>query len=406
MAETDMRRAGCTIVSLNYLPFARTLCESFLRAHPGCEFYVLLVDRVPAGLDLSEEKFQLITAEELGIPDFESIAFKYDILELNTNVKPTFLRTLLERGISELVYLDPDIRVYRELTPVFAALENDSIVLTPHILSPVQDGGRLERNLLAHGVFNLGFIAVRKSAGTDSFLRWWEERCLHTAYAEPRAFMFVDQRWVDLAPCLYERVELLKHPGCNIAHWNLHERHLSRRGDEWIVNETDPLLFFHFSGASVDGGDQISKRADQFTLVNRPDLRPLFEEYRGELVRNGIRDQRLDSYAFGRFDSGETIQPLFRSLYAASLERFGGDNPFHSSSKFYAWLKARRLLGKARSNGTPTATTVTRTDPRLRRINRVLRWIFYIIGPRRYALLMKYCAYISLDSSRWDVLGD
>lgn len=401
-----MRRAACTIVSLNYLPFARTLCESFLRHHAGYEFYVLLVDRISPAFDLSHESFQLITVEALEIPDFESVAFKYDILELNTNVKPILLRRLLERGIDEVVYLDPDIRVYRELTPVFAALEEDSIVLTPHILSPVQDGGRTERNLLAHGVFNLGFIAVRKSSESDSFLSWWEQRCLQSAYAETRAFMFVDQRWVDLAPCLYERIRLLKHQGCNIAHWNLHERHLSRQGDEWIVNGKDPLLFYHFSGVSVDGGDQVSKRTDQFTLVNRPDLRPLYEEYRGELVRHGIRDRGSASYAFDTFDTGEMIQPLFRSLYAASLDRFQGDNPFSSKSKFYGWLKGRRLLGSADSRQPSTAVSPSLSDPRVRTVNRVLRWIFYILGPNRYTLLMKYCAYVSLDSSQWDVLGD
>ncbi len=61
-----------------------------------------------------------------------STAFKYDILELNTNVKPSFLRYLLNSGIEELVYLDPDIFVYKELTPIFDALSHSAIVLTPH----------------------------------------------------------------------------------------------------------------------------------------------------------------------------------------------------------------------------------------------------------------------------------
>lgn len=401
-----MRRAGCTIVSLNYLPFARTLCESFLQHHVDSEFYVLLVDRIPSAVDLSHESYQLITVEELDIPDFESVAFKYDILELNTNVKPTLLKWLLERGIDEVVYLDPDICIYRELKPVFDGLEVDSIVLTPHILSPVQDGGRTERNLLAHGVFNLGFIAVRKSREGDSFLSWWEQRCMQAAYAETRAFMFVDQRWVDLAPCLYQRIGLLRHQGCNVAHWNLHERHLSRAGENWMVNGKELLLFYHFSGVSVDGGDRLSKRTDQFTLVNRPDLRPLYEEYRGELVRHGIRDQKSTQYAFDTFDTGERIQPLFRSLYAASLDRFQGDNPFSSTSRFYSWLKGKRLLGPADSQQPQSAVSPSRSDPRLRFVNRVLRWVFYILGPNRYALLMKYCAYVSLDSSQWDILGD
>ena len=71
--------AACTIVSRNYLHFARTLCQSFLAAHPGAAFYVLLVDRPGAGEDLRGEPFTAVWVEELGIPDFLSVAFQYGI---------------------------------------------------------------------------------------------------------------------------------------------------------------------------------------------------------------------------------------------------------------------------------------------------------------------------------------
>src|SRR5580658_1852094 len=134
MGPNQMKRAACTIISLNYLPYARVLCASFLRHHPDSAFYVLLVDRIPPGLNLTNEAFQLELVEDLAIPDFPSMAFKYDVLELNTNVKPTFLKSLLAKGIDQLVYLDPDICVYQELRSVFGALSESSVVVTPHSL--------------------------------------------------------------------------------------------------------------------------------------------------------------------------------------------------------------------------------------------------------------------------------
>src|SRR5258708_3610367 len=107
-----MRRAACTIVSANYLPYARTLCESFKKYHSGYEIFLLLVDELPSTVDLSTEQFHLVRIEELAIPHFRSIAFQYDILELNTNVKPTFLKHLLRQGIDQLIYFDPDIYVF------------------------------------------------------------------------------------------------------------------------------------------------------------------------------------------------------------------------------------------------------------------------------------------------------
>ena len=38
-----MKRAACTIVSPNYLAYARTLSASYLAQHPGHRFFVLLV---------------------------------------------------------------------------------------------------------------------------------------------------------------------------------------------------------------------------------------------------------------------------------------------------------------------------------------------------------------------------
>ena len=165
-----MKRAACTIVSLNYIPFARTLCDSYLKFHPDQKFYVLLVDRLPSGLDLSEERFELLMVEDLSIPNFSSVAFRYDILELNTTVKPTFLKTLLAHGIEQLLYFDPDIFICAPVDSIFSALDKAGIVITPHCLSPNEELPNEEANLLYTGPYNLGFIGVSKTEESDRFL--------------------------------------------------------------------------------------------------------------------------------------------------------------------------------------------------------------------------------------------
>jgi hypothetical protein len=405
MEEALMVRAACTIVSLNYLSYARTLCDSFLRFHPDCKFYVLLVDRLPADFQRLSERFEIITVEELDIADFPSVAFKYDILELNTNVKPTFLKALLVRGIDQLVYLDPDIFVYRALDSVFAALNERSIVLTPHILSPITDDGQSELSFLLGGVFNLGFVAVNKCEETDSFLSWWENRCLNLAFDEQRIGLFVDQKWINLVPCLFDSVKILKNPGCNMAYWNLHERRLSQDGGVWMVNQDTPLNFYHFSGISVDGGERISKYTDSFNLNNRPDLRSIFEDYRAQLIDHGYRTSYSGKYAFGVFDNGQYINRLTRTIYAANLERFFDENPFSSSSRLYEWAKAARLFSARDSANSYTKKSYLKSDPRLRLLHAILRLALRMLGADRYTLLLKYLSYISILRNQRDVLS-
>jgi hypothetical protein len=405
MEEALMVRAACTIISLNYLSYARTLCDSFLRFHPGCKFYVLLVDRLPEEFDRLSERFEIVTVEELDIRNFSSVAFKYDILELNTNVKPTFLKALLARNIDQLVYLDPDIFVYRALDSVFDALAKCSIVLTPHTLCPIPDDGRSEQILLSSGVFNLGFIAVNKCAETGRFLSWWENRCLNLAFNEQREGLFVDQKWINLVPCFFDSVRILKNPGCNMAYWNLHERRLSQDGGVWMVNQCTPLEFFHFSGISVDGGEQISKFTDRFNLTDRPDLRPIYEDYRAQLIDHGFRISYSGKYAFGVFDNGQYINRLTRSIYAANLEKYSDENPFSSSSRFYEWAKAARLFSARDTANSYTKKSYSKTDSRLRVLHAILRLALRILGADGYTVLLKYLSYISILRNQRDVLG-
>ncbi len=105
-----------------------------------------------------------------------------------------------------------------------------------------------------------------------------------------------------------------------------------------------PTLFFHFSGVSVDGGEKISKFTNQYALSDRPDLRLIFDDYRAALVRHGIRNDSGNRYAFGTFDNGQPINRLCRSIYAANLDRFRGEDPFRCTGGFYQWADRNGLL--------------------------------------------------------------
>jgi hypothetical protein len=400
-----MIRAACTIVSLNYIPYARALCKSFLKFYPDCRFYVLLVDKVPEGLDLSHEDFELVLVEDLGIPDFKAVAFKFGILELNTNVKPTFLLRLFEMGIDKLIYLDPDILIYSSLDLIYDALDGNGIVLTPHSLSPDDEVPYNEALLLVNGVFNLGFIAVSNTSETNRFLGWWEDRCLAFGYNERWSGLFVDQKWISLVPCFYASVKILKHPGCNIAYWNLHERKLEATGISWVVNGTEELVFFHFSGVEVDGGVGISKHYDKVDLVSRPDVADLINAYRQLLFENGIREFVRYQYAFGRFYDGTLINKLLRAAFAANLDKFGLSDPFDPNGPFFMWARQRHLMSKSDTVGKYRRQSYTISDKRVRLVNALLRLALRALGADRYSILMKYLEYASLLRNQKDIIG-
>jgi hypothetical protein len=389
-----MSNAVFTIVSRNYFAYARTLGDSLRESNPDTEFNVLVVDRKDAAFEAQHRDWRITWVEDLGIDGFEHVAFKYDILELNTNVKPTFARRLLEHH-EKVVYLDPDIFVYDSLRPIHDLLDRHPVVLTPHTLSPIEDDklpGEME--FLNSGIYNLGFAAFNRSPAALALLAWWEKRCLEQAYNDQPRGLFVDQKWMDFAPSLCPDACILRSKSFNVAYWNLHERTVSmREGKPWV--DDAPLVFFHFSGLPPVGVDSISKYQTRFTLSGRPDVAPLFARYRAALEQNGHAANLKIPYGFGRFSNGTAITSLARRavidhrLFAATAD------PFDANSPFYAAL-ARSGVLKAKAAPAPAAAAAPGGGNERARLQRLVgfgfRLFLRILGAPRYERLMRYLA--------------
>ena len=391
--------AACTIISPNYLAYARTLADSYLAHHPGHRFFVLVVASLTGPAPFAAEPFETVLLSDLDIHNLRGIAMKYDILELNTNVKPSFMRHLIRsHRLDRLVYLDPDICVYAPLTPVFAALDSSDAVLTPHITAPIDDDKLPgEQTMLYNGTYNLGFIAVRNTPESDALLAWWERRCLTLGFSEGRTGLFGDQKWMNLAPGLFDRIAILRHPGCNMAYWNLHERTLTPDGHvAYTLNPTPYTLhFFHFSGIVPSDPASLSKNTNRFTLADRPDLLDLFVSYKAAILANTGSPLESIPYGFDTLSDGTAITRLSRRIYAAHEPSFPGD-PFDASGQFAAFARATNLVAGKSPPPKNTWQQFSGADRRVTMVHRLLRLALRILGPNRYELLMRYLAYITV----------
>ena len=339
----------CTIISKNYLAYARVLANSFLEHHPGGRVFVLLVDRLEGEFLPESEPFTLIEVEELDtIPELPSFLFKYSLLECNTAAKPFLLEYLLDTfGLDDLIYLDPDILVLREFEALWPLLRASSIVITPHMTQPVDDGCRPgEIEILLAGIYNLGFIAIRDTDTTRRFLRWWQDRLHERCVSAQSKGLFVDQRWIDLILGYFEGVHILREPGYNVAYWNLHERKVARSDPDGFRVNGQPLYFFHFSGIELDRMEGVSKHQNRFELAELGEAASLFYHYRDRLVEAGHEVSSRWRYTFGYYDDGRPISNRARRHYrelGPKRRRFG--NPFRTGSilSFRVWYHGADL---------------------------------------------------------------
>lgn len=396
-----MKLCIVTIVSGNYLAYAKVLAASVSAMVPEAAFRVLVVDRPSDALRkiVIDSGLQAIFATELGIPDIERIAYKYDIVELNTALKPTFLKLILDEGYSHVIYLDPDIQVFTSLTPVFDAMDKASITLIPHALQPILDGMRpSEVDFLVGGVFNLGFIALRDCNKAREMLEWWEARCLGLGFNDPGFGIFVDQKWIDLVPCYFESVHILRHPGCNVAYWNLHEREVKQTGDLFTINN-QLLVFFHFSGVNANNPNQLSKHTTRHSIVPGTPMDSLVTAYCESLINAGHSSISKLPYSFGSLDDGTPITSVMRrSILCASTEE---TRPFDPKSSLQCRL---RQLGITPHGALPPSSKLDQAQPRVKAVNFLIRLFARILGADRLLLLLRYTALVSHGAHYPEVL--
>lgn len=282
----------CTIVAKNYLAQARCLTESFLAHHPDGKVFVLLVDRPDGHFDPTQEAFTTILVEDIGIPQFTAMAFRYTLLELSTAVKPFFLQYLFNTyPYDALCYVDPDIYFYRRADDViWNILRESALLLTPHLTGPLDEEHNPDELLiLRSGTYNLGFIGLARRPQTMEFLAWWAEKLTRYCVVDHDRGFFVDQRWVDLVPGRFSGVYIQQDPGCNVAYWNLYHRNVVRVGETWMVNGR-PLTFFHFSGFSPARPEILSKYQNRYEFDDLPHVRALFDAYCARMLANGYHE--------------------------------------------------------------------------------------------------------------------
>ncbi|MDF3039478.1 MAG: hypothetical protein K0Q71_2184 [Thermomicrobiales bacterium] len=346
--------AACTIIAANYLSHARVLASSYLEHHPDAHFYLLVVDDLPSS-EAIDDRIRLVHPDELELASFSEMTVKYDVTELSTAVKPTLLRTILDRFSEEnVVYLDPDIQVMRPLAELREALTEANIVLTPHILAPLPSDGMetSERSILVAGTYNLGFIAVRNSPDTHRFLDWWEQHLYDDCVVDPSRGLMVDQRWIDLAPHLFKsQVASLDDETYNVAYWNLSTRPIEKVADGHFVINEKPLAFFHFSGFDPREPRRLSKHQNRITVEEGSPLAELLDGYARLQFQHGFAVSSKWPYGFAdfenrAFDNGIAFNALLRSLYIQSSPeerlRFGDLSRTTGPNSFYEWATAPR----------------------------------------------------------------
>ena len=340
-----MIKAAFATGTLSWIPFIRVLAESFLKYHPDFRFFYLCIDGNPPAGELENEVFEIVPVHDLKIPELDSFLFRYGRLELSTAVKPFFAEYLFKNKDAErVIFFDSDILIYSRLQEVIDLLDKKDFVLVPHILGPAPEDGKRPamRDYSLTGTFNLGFFACSNRKPSLQVLGWWRDLLYRQCYHQADKGLMVDQKWMDFVPSFCDNYAILKHPGYDIAYWNIHERRIRLHKGKYTANGR-PLRFFHFSGISFDDLEKFSGHQNRHHLGDFPALKDLFKNYRDHIFKAGFKEFKAKYiYPFDHFQNGTPVTPVMRDAYRkvweTSGERWG--NPFRvGNGTFLEWLQ-------------------------------------------------------------------
>ena len=321
--------AVVTIASNNYLPAATVLMESVKAAYPEADRFVCLVDHGADARAPLPGDAEILLAHEIGIPGFEGFAFRYGPTELHTALKPFAIDYLLRnRGYRNVIYFDPDIRVYARSQGVLDKLKaGASAVVTPHFRKLL--AVRREPNttaILRCGTFNLGFLAVSACDETRALVDWWAARLLFDCRNEIPNGVFVDQKFMDLLPAYAPAYAVENSPGANLAYWNVLEGDLVRRDDGFFFDGV-PLEFFHFSGFDPRRPSILSKYLVKAEIEPDSVLAEVVADYRQRLAANDYARVIEIPLSYDRFNDGRRIPHVLRRFFRDVYPGWAG-HPF------------------------------------------------------------------------------
>lgn len=249
MRAADMTRYFCTSFDSNYLARGLAMSRSLARHCPGAVIFALALDDYCYDfLTKLEDHPHLrpIRLADLEKADHELFvtAGSRSRAEYIFTIKPCLVLYLIKlySNLDMVTYIDADLYFFSSPEPIFEELGSGNVAIIPHRFAP-----NLRYMAETRGFYNAGWFSIVNNLEGRKCLDWFRERCLEWCYDRVEEGRYADQKYLESFAGVAEGVVAIKHPGGNVASWNLGNGGL-KLSDGEIYVEDARLIFFHYQG--------------------------------------------------------------------------------------------------------------------------------------------------------------
>lgn len=291
----------CTLFDKNYAYQGIALYNSLLTHCPDFQIFILCLD---------DETYDLLTKFELTKANLIKLSEIEDekLLEAKSNrsrgeycwtLASVFTYHLLKTKpeLDNIAYLDSDIYFYSSPKPIYDELGNNSVLIIKH------NYPKQLRYLEKNGIYNVAMVIFKNNNDGLTCLNWWQTEVLKWCYNRCEDGKFGDQSYLDNWPTKFNGVHVLKHPGGDVAPWNLNSYKVSKNNGIITIDQQD-LIFYHFHTFKVLGENTFQKHSS-FYSFNKSTEDLIYEPYIEDIKNTISKTKNKDPNFNHGFRAGE-----------------------------------------------------------------------------------------------------
>ena len=340
----------CSVITRNYLPYARVLMASVRRHYPESDRHMLIADLSGDSSAVQEPDFTVHSSQVLRRPGYLNRAFVNEPGAFCAMLKPAFLSWILRHtGADTGLFVDSDSCFYHAPDALIEAARNAPFVLTPHILGPIRNPDALRNDgaIARSGTYNSGLFTARNDPTGLAILDWWADGMWTDAW-QNQAYSW-DQIWTPLIRQLFPSTAVFSEATYNVAYWNAPERTVTRDGQGRFMLGQSPLCHFHFSFFDYTQPDMLVRHGNETMAYPNADFAALGHDYARALLAANHDQVACEPYGYGRFHDGRSITYRHRDYFHYRMLKLSsdGDDPFDPSFEKGAYKGIRSLYQSA-----------------------------------------------------------
>jgi hypothetical protein len=190
----------------------------------------------------------------------------------------------------QVIYIDADMMFFGSPAAILESSVNYDVAITPHRFSRHMEGQK------RFGIYNVGWVGFKKSAGGMRCANWWAERCLEWCHDRLENGKFADQKYLESFKDVADSVYEIDHIGVNCAPWNASFHRFTRKAGKVFVDKT-PLVLYHFAKVKRILPWCIATRAKQQAIMRAPGIaKNVYSEYAKQLEFISLKYQIPESW--------------------------------------------------------------------------------------------------------------